>query len=38
MAIHHHIFVDFVEFYKIGADDDANTVIFIHKKSSFFRH
>jgi hypothetical protein len=37
-VLHHHISVDFVKFYKIDADDDAINVIFIDKKSSFFRH
>jgi|TARA_B100000282_G_scaffold144473_1_gene103806 hypothetical protein len=37
-VIHHHISVDFVKFYKIGANDDAINVIFKDKKSSFSRH
>src|SRR5690554_3142751 len=32
----HHFSVDFVKFYKIGSDDDANDVIFEVIKLSFF--
>src|SRR5690554_3916686 len=33
----HHYSVDFVKFYKIGPDDDANNVIVIVIKLSFYR-
>jgi len=32
----HHYSIDFVKFYKIGSDDDANDVIFEIRKLSFF--